>query len=428
MNHILNEDGLESGGVTADYKVLCHDDYQIRVDHFPNHGSSDFSNVVNAARAAGFYGSNTDFTIFYDGTSSGVCGVGHISYDDRGSAYNHNNNGNDYGVTYNNCWSGRTPMHENGHNQGAVQRTAPDSDGSGHCIEGKDIMCYPTSAILVLCRDRVHYDCDHDTYFDAEPEPGEWLHTHWNIGARYNRFIAFDVEPQINTTDPVPDFTATVADKEVTFDASASYDPDGDPLTYTWNFGDNSAGSGAQTTHTYAEAGKYRVTLSLSDGQGGFNATTQTLYISPDVPASVENLTFEGVVECAVAVYPQETKDACGGSTSTDHQFTVGKGITGVHVELVWDRSTGAALGTLGAEEMRFIWYRPGLGDANGTSPVIGTHDVEPSLDLHLSGGQMLLHVRPSGTSGPVVDQAYKVCVSVLYGGATAPSWSTCTL
>jgi len=52
----------------------------------------------------------------------------------------------------------------------------------------------------------------------------------------------------------------------ITFDGSASADPNGDLLSYSWNFGDNSTGSGASPTHAYASAGNYTVTLVVNDG------------------------------------------------------------------------------------------------------------------------------------------------------------------
>jgi len=52
----------------------------------------------------------------------------------------------------------------------------------------------------------------------------------------------------------------------VSFDGSGSTDPNGDPLTYAWNFGDGMTGTGPTPNHVYATAGNYEVTLVVSDG------------------------------------------------------------------------------------------------------------------------------------------------------------------
>ncbi len=53
----------------------------------------------------------------------------------------------------------------------------------------------------------------------------------------------------------------------IAFDGSASADPNGDALTYSWDFGDGATGSGVSPTHTYAAAGVYEVTLVVNDGE-----------------------------------------------------------------------------------------------------------------------------------------------------------------
>ncbi|MCB9799654.1 MAG: PKD domain-containing protein [Candidatus Omnitrophica bacterium] len=59
-----------------------------------------------------------------------------------------------------------------------------------------------------------------------------------------------------------------VGDK-ISFDASASDDPDGDKLSYAWDFGDGTVTSGgAKMSHEYDKGGKYRVQVTVDDGKG----------------------------------------------------------------------------------------------------------------------------------------------------------------
>ncbi|MFA5772700.1 MAG: PKD domain-containing protein, partial [Thermoplasmata archaeon] len=58
---------------------------------------------------------------------------------------------------------------------------------------------------------------------------------------------------------------------QITFDASGSLDPNGDTLTYSWDFGDGTTGSGKTATHTYSTQGSYTVTLTVKDSKNNAN-------------------------------------------------------------------------------------------------------------------------------------------------------------
>ena len=57
-------------------------------------------------------------------------------------------------------------------------------------------------------------------------------------------------------------------------DGRGSADPDGDPLTFAWVFGDGASGTGAQPSHAFAAIGLYGVALTVSDGSLTGLATT----------------------------------------------------------------------------------------------------------------------------------------------------------
>ncbi|HEX7077176.1 MAG TPA: PKD domain-containing protein [Candidatus Eisenbacteria bacterium] len=52
----------------------------------------------------------------------------------------------------------------------------------------------------------------------------------------------------------------------VEMDATGSYDPEGAPLTYAWDFDDGFEGAGGTVSHPYMNTGTYRVSVVVSDG------------------------------------------------------------------------------------------------------------------------------------------------------------------
>jgi PKD repeat protein len=68
------------------------------------------------------------------------------------------------------------------------------------------------------------------------------------------------------------------------FTASESWDPDGDRLTYSWDFGDGATASDEYPAHTYVATGTYTVSLTVSDGTSSATDVTSALIINTYEP------------------------------------------------------------------------------------------------------------------------------------------------
>jgi hypothetical protein len=61
---------------------------------------------------------------------------------------------------------------------------------------------------------------------------------------------------------------AAAGNPEYVFDASGSYDIDGEIVSYHWDFGDGATSDGASTRHAYSADGVYVVRLTVTDDDG----------------------------------------------------------------------------------------------------------------------------------------------------------------
>ncbi len=91
----------------------------------------------------------------------------------------------------------------------------------------------------------------------------------------------------------IESFTNVLTGVSISFDASTSNDPDGSLVTYSWNFGDGGSETGLVVSHSYAKAGIYVVTLTVTDDNGSSDNTTSTKTIGdrPPVASFSESLT-----------------------------------------------------------------------------------------------------------------------------------------
>jgi PKD repeat protein len=74
--------------------------------------------------------------------------------------------------------------------------------------------------------------------------------------------------------------SAPLTEAPITFDGSSSYDLDGRIVSYAWNFGDGSTGSGSVVQHQYSFGGSYSVSLTVTDDRGQTNAKSQNVSVA----------------------------------------------------------------------------------------------------------------------------------------------------
>lgn len=67
----------------------------------------------------------------------------------------------------------------------------------------------------------------------------------------------------------------------VTFDGSASKDPDGKIISYLWDFGDGATAQNATATHAFQKEGEYDVILQVMDDRGTSSNVTKTVRVLP---------------------------------------------------------------------------------------------------------------------------------------------------
>ncbi len=70
----------------------------------------------------------------------------------------------------------------------------------------------------------------------------------------------------------------------VSFSSVGSSDPNGDPLAYSWNFGDGATSALANPTHAYSANGRYNAVLTLSDVRGGVDIKSVTITVGNQPP------------------------------------------------------------------------------------------------------------------------------------------------
>jgi parallel beta-helix repeat protein len=163
--------------------------------------------------------------------------------------------------------------------------------------------------------------------------------TPYNIPGGSNQDLYPFMEPDGWVNEPpVANFTYTIDELSVTFNASSSYDPDGEILVWYWNYGDGASGVGETITHIYLLSGTYNVTLTVVDDNSAEDVITKEITIEkePEFQTAIifgritnlstqgEYTTFEAVKTRVITFSPFNYKTYVSGE-----KFTLSKDYKG---------------------------------------------------------------------------------------------------
>ncbi len=96
---------------------------------------------------------------------------------------------------------------------------------------------------------------------------GEWEWTEVPTPQEENIIVTNNQAPIANIYTE----TEVLSGEKIIFDASDSYDPEGDELDFFWEFGDEKKGEGVVVSHFYNKEGIYTVELLVVDSEGNEN-------------------------------------------------------------------------------------------------------------------------------------------------------------
>jgi chitodextrinase len=123
----------------------------------------------------------------------------------------------------------------------------------------------------------------------------------------------------------------------VKFDGSSSSEPDGAIESYEWSFGDGGQATGVEASHSYARAGDYKVTLTVTNADGHTGKISHLVRVRNVRPiAAFEIVTKSPVATLPVAFDASPSSDPDGAIESYEWSFGDGGHAIGVNPSHVY--------------------------------------------------------------------------------------------
>ncbi|MEV6286309.1 PKD domain-containing protein [Kribbella sp. NPDC051770] len=206
-------------------------------------------------------------------------------------------------------------------------------------------------------------------------------------------------------TAPVAAFTSSCGALSCAFDGSGSSDAEGPIASYAWTFGDGGTGTGVAPNHTYATAGTYTVTLTVTDGGGLTHQVSHPVTVAAS--AGIGYRAATGYVGNAT----MPTVTVPGGVQAGDSLLlfaSVNANTTAITGPPGWTQLANV----VNSSQRTLAWWKPATAADAGT-PVRLTFDVYTKVTLQLAAYS-------GSTAQPVVTTRAETTVTTSHATPTA--------
>jgi PKD repeat protein len=207
----------------------------------------------------------------------------------------------------------------------------------------------------------------------------------------------------------------------VQFTGSGSYDPDGQSLTYSWNFGDGSGVSTlANPAYVYQQKGTYTAVLTVADS-GGWSDTASVLITAASPPVAPTNLAAAAVSSSQINLsWTDNSNDETGFAIEQPVSGGLWAQIAQVGANVTTYANTGLVATTTYQYRVKAF---NGAGDSIYAGPTSATTPAAPAMHVgDLDGSRTVSKKNWTAKVTVAVHDALHVPVS---GAVVSGSWST---
>lgn len=165
--------------------------------------------------------------------------------------------------------------------------------------EGEKVEFDASDSSAVPSRSIESYEWDFDGDGDYDDKTGESPHYTWNTpGTKTVRLKVTDSEGDTDTISKDIDIISTnkkpeadaggpytgYINENISFNAKGSSDPDGDTLTYSWDFGNGNIKTGKKVKNSYSDIDNFTATLTVTDPEGFSDTDEADIQINNRAP------------------------------------------------------------------------------------------------------------------------------------------------